>query len=87
MHSRRLGMSCNRVSFSHILLPRALTLLPYLLSGGAKSTEVSSPGKGADLVYLKVTWKSKEKKKEGGSVALLSPNQFSGELHLSKDQD
>lgn len=86
MHSRRLGMSCNRVSSSHILLPRALTLLPYLLSGGSKSTEVSSPGKGADLVYLKVTWKSKEKK-EGGSVALLSRSQFSRELHLSKDQD
>lgn len=79
-------MSCNRVSSSHILLPRALTLLPCLLSGGSKSTEVSSPGKGADLVYLKVTWKLKEKK-EGGSVALLSPSQFSRELHLSKDQD
>lgn len=56
-------MSCNRVSSSHTLLPRALTLLPYLLSGGSKSTEVSSPGKGADLVYLKVAWKSKEKKR------------------------
>lgn len=74
MHSHRLGMSCNGVSSSHIPLPRALTLLPYLLNGGPQSIEVFSPGKGADLVYLKVAWKWKEKR---GFKASLGGSAFS----------